>query len=196
MEPPTASGRAAARGFTYMSLLFFIAVLGIGLAATAISWQTARQRDRERELLRIGAEFQEAIALYYKRSPGAIREFPKHLDDLVKDPRYPHTQRYLRRIYRDPTTGLARWGMVAAPGGGIMGVYSLSAEKPIKSGGFPGQGSDFDAAATYSDWKFVYQPPTLPAGPQSPAINPASTSGESMTPAFSPVSGITRSAPQ
>ena len=146
------------RGFTYLSLLVFVAVLGVGLAAVASSWTTERQRQKERELLDIGGEFRDAIALYYERTPGPIKQFPRELTDLLKDARYPNVQRYLRRIYRDPMTGDDRWGIVAAPGGGIMGVYSLSKERPLKNENFGQQDANFNAAATYSDWKFVYQP--------------------------------------
>ncbi len=142
-----------------MSLLFFIAVLGVGLTATAVSWQTSRQREKERELLFIGVEFRDAIALYYHRSPGIVKEFPRDLNDLLKDQRYPNIQRYLRRVYRDPMTGLPQWGTVPAPGGGIMGVYSLSPDAPRKKAGFFGLQNGFAEAGSYSDWKFVYDPP-------------------------------------
>ena len=44
--------------------------------------------------------------------------------------------RHLRRLYRDPITGQDEWGLVEAPGGGVMGVYSRSEDEPIKSGNF------------------------------------------------------------
>ena len=159
MEHRFMIGKRRQRGFTYMSLLFLIAVLGVGLAATAVSWQTARQREKERELIFIGIEFRDAIALYYHRSPGVVKEFPRDLNDLLKDQRYPNIQRYLRRIYRDPMTGLARWGTVPAPGGGIMGIYSLSKDVPRKRAGFTEMQKAFGEAGSYADWKFVYEPP-------------------------------------
>ncbi len=172
------TGKGLPRGFTYLSLLFFVAVLSVGLATVAVSWQTARQREKEAELLFAGAAFREAIALYYNRSPGGIQEFPKRLDDLLQDPRYPDARRYLRRIYRDPMNADAKWGTIAAPDGGIMGVHSLSTGKPIKTSGAGAQGPDFDAAATYADWKFVYLPAALPAqattaGNAAPSFNPS-----------------------
>jgi type II secretory pathway pseudopilin PulG len=144
------------RGFTYITVLFFLAVIGIGLGATAVSWQTAMQRQKERELLFIGAQFEQAIALYYHRSPGEAKEYPQRLADLVKDDRYPTVERYLRRVYRDPITGNAEWGLVAAPEGGIMGVYSLSKERPIRTLGSDASGSG--GAPTYQDWKFIMRP--------------------------------------
>ena len=170
MEHHIAKCKAVQYGFTYLSLLFFVAVLGVGLAATAVSWQSARQREKERELLFIGSEFRDAIALYYNRSPGAIKEFPRDLNDLIKDSRYPNIQRYLRRIYRDPMTGKVQWGMVAAPGGGIMGVYSLSKDVPIKKTGFIERQKGFSDANGYADWKFVYEPPMLPELPATPGM--------------------------
>jgi type II secretory pathway pseudopilin PulG len=152
------NGRAAEGGFTYLSLLFFVAVLGVGLAATAVSWHTARQREKERELLHVGSEFRDAIGLYYHRSPGAVKEYPRDLADLLNDKRYPTLQRYLRRIYRDPVTGGAEWGLVLAPGGGVMGVYSLSKDVPIRKIDFAEIEKSFVNAASYADWKFVYEP--------------------------------------
>lgn len=154
MERRTPTGSPQG-GFSYLSVLFFIAVLGIGLAATAISWQTAAQREKERELMFVGAQFQEAIGLYYHRSPGEAKEFPKKLADLLKDARFPTVERYLRRVYRDPITGNGDWGLVPAPDGGIMGVYSLSTDQPIRTVGME---AEEGAAVTYRDWKFTVKP--------------------------------------
>ena len=43
--------RTAHRGFTYIGLLIFIALLGIGLAMTGQIWHTSVQREKEAELL-------------------------------------------------------------------------------------------------------------------------------------------------
>ena len=168
MDRHTVTGRIGQQGFTYLSLLFFVAVLGVGLAATAVSWRYAQQSEKERELLFVGEEFREAIALYYHRSPGVIKQYPRDLTDLVRDPRYPNTQRYLRRIYRDPMRNEPSWGTVMSPEGGVMGVYSLLQEEPLKKQGFKEIQSGFDNAGSYSDWRFVYTPVTLPM----PALAP------------------------
>ena len=187
MEPHTRTGDARPRGFTYLSLLFFVAVMGVGLAAAAVSWQTARQREKEAELLFAGTALREAIALYYNGTPGRLQEFPKQLRDLLEDPRYPYPRRYLRRIYRDPITGEAEWGTITAPDGGIMGVHSRSGGKPMKTAGSIANGPDFETAATYADWKFVYLPDAVPVqatgAPAFPAVD------QNALPAFSP-SGV------
>src|SRR3972149_571381 len=84
-------------------------------------------------------------------------------------------QRYLRKIYRDPITGKVQWGLVEAPGGGIMGVYSLSRDAPIKKAGFAEQQEGFGEAGDYADWKFVYQPPPPVIGAASPLLIASST---------------------
>lgn len=192
MGPHTGTGNGLPRGFTYLSLLFFVAVLSVGLAAVAISWQTARQREKEAELLFAGAAFREAIALYYNRSPGGLQEFPKRLGDLLKDPRYPDTRRYLRRIYRDPMNADAQWGTIAAPDGGIMGVHSLATGKPIKTYGSAAQGPDFDAASTYADWKFVYLPTVLSLQATTPAGNVAPSFDATIVPPSLEVPGMSQ----
>jgi len=139
-----------------MSLLVFVAVLGVALAATAISWQTAVRREKELDLMFAGNQIRQAIALYYHRSPGDVKEFPKRLQDLLKDPRFPTVERHLRRLYRDPLTGRSEWGLVASPDGGIMGVFSLAPGTPIRTVDFGP--AEPDRPASYRDWKFVVNP--------------------------------------
>lgn len=136
-------------GITYLAVLFFVAASGAILAATSIIWSHERQRQKEEELLWIGNQFRQAIALYYYRTPGTLKRYPEKLQDLLEDRRYLTTQRYLRHIYRDPITGKAAWGLVAAPSGGFMGVHSLSESSPIKRS---------YVANSYKDWKFIFEP--------------------------------------
>ena len=151
------------RGFTYLGLLIIIAVMGAGLAAFGELFSHAAQREKERELIFIGNQFRGAIASYYNKSPGA-KVYPKKLEDLLEDKRFPMPQHHLRRVYSDPMTGKAEWGMVEAPGGGFMGVYSLSEETPIKSGNFTVADQAFEGAEHYTKWIFAYSPPGLSAG--------------------------------
>ena len=116
------------------------------------------QRAREAELIFVGNEFRRAIALFYYRTPGPAHEHPGSLDELLEDPRYPGTQRYLRRIYRDPVTGKAEWGLIMGPGGRIMGVHSLSDRQPIKSGNFSAVNREFADKSSYREWQFRFVP--------------------------------------
>src|SRR5581483_4495323 len=165
--------RPVPAGFTYLGLLFFVALIGIALAATGVVWHTESKRQRERELLFVGDQFRRAIGNYYERSPGGANSFPQSLDDLLLDSRYPNTQRYLRRVYADPMTGKTQWGLVKGPGDGIVGVYSLSEDKPLKTAGFKDVDADFEGKEKYSDWKFTYAPaaaaPPAAGTPGAPA---------------------------
>lgn len=151
-------------GFTYLGLLFAVALAGIVLATTGVLWSTERQREKERELLAIGEEFRRAIGNYYERSPGTVKRYPAKLEDLTKDNRFLGMRRHLRQVYRDPVTGNADWALIPAPEGGIMGVHSLSTVEPIKQGNFPPRFAEFEGKRSYADWRFVYryQPPGAP----------------------------------
>lgn len=169
------------RGFTYLGVLLLVAIMGAVLAATVTVWHTLAQRDKERELLYIGHEFRAAIGLYYERTPGAAKQFPKKLEDLLEDKRQTTLARYLRKRYIDPLTASKEWGRVAGPGDTIMGVYSLSHAVPIKSGNFEEADKDFEGASSYQDWKFIYKPKPS-AAPLTPAV-PAPAAAVAPSPA-------------
>lgn len=152
-------------GFTYLGLLFVVAVMGILMALAAQVWQTTVQREKERELLFVGNQIRVAIKNYYNSTPGEDKQFPQQLADLLLDPRAPGTLRHLRKLYRDPMTGKPEWGLVMAEEGGIQGVYTLSNLAPIKQAGFDQENADFEKKLRYSEWKFLYLPePSEPAG--------------------------------
>lgn len=164
-----------ARGFTYMTALFIVAVIAAGLALTGQVWQTSAAREKEAELLFVGNQYRKAIAQYYLNGPQ--RQYPRSLEDLLKDPRQPGTVRYLRKLYPDPITE-KEFVLVKAPDGGILGVQSESEAAPIKSANFKLRDRTFEGAQKYSDWKFIFQPATAkPAAPSTagkPAAQPQS----------------------
>jgi type II secretory pathway pseudopilin PulG len=145
-----------------------IVVMGIGLAAMGPISHTLQLREKERELLFVGDQFRRAIAAYYEQTPGGLKQYPKKLEELLRDNRYPNVQRYLRKIYIDPLTAKAQWGLVELPGIGITGVYSLSELPPIKTVNFPALYKSFQTAKKYSDWKFVYVPGQIASPPGVP----------------------------
>jgi type II secretory pathway pseudopilin PulG len=148
----------AQRGFTYLGLMVIIMVMGMGLAAFGTIYSQTAQRDKEAELLFVGEQFRAAIESYYLKSPGA-RAYPKKLEDLVEDKRFPMPMRHLRRIYPDPITASKDWGLVEMPNnGGIMGVFSKSEEKPIKQANFGVKQAAFEDAESYTKWTFTYSP--------------------------------------
>jgi hypothetical protein len=110
---------------------------------------------------------------------GGARQYPRSLEDLLRDRRYPVVRRYLRRVYRDPMTGATDWVIVRAPDGGIAGVHSRSREPTFKKKCFRPEHAAFENAATHADWKFIYAAGR--AGTASDAAKHAA-SGESKSP--------------
>ena len=158
-------GRRCQRGFTYLGFLIAVAVMGAGLAVYGELASHEAQREKEAELIFRGEQYRDAIASYYKKE----QRYPKTLEDLLEDKRYPMPVRHLRRLYRDPITGEADWGVVEAPEGGVMGVFSRSEEAPIKTGNFSVKNQEFSDTQHYADWKFIHSPPGLVPGVEKSA---------------------------
>ena len=158
------------RGAALVVVLVIVVILGLSLGIVGSTWRTITQRAKEEELLFRGNQYRQAIGRYYKRaSGGAQAEFPKSLQDLLKDPRSLQTVRHIRKLYKDPMTGedwiLIRQegtvnGTVATGGGtaGIIGVRSSSELEPFKKAGFSEDEERFKDKEKYSQWEFVYQP--------------------------------------
>jgi type II secretory pathway pseudopilin PulG len=175
----------AQRGFTYLTVLFILAILMGGLALIGEVWENSAKREREAELLFIGNQYRRAIGLYYENTKGNIKRYPRTLEDLLKDSRDASTQRYLRRLYPDPMTGKAEWGLVKAGDGGIGGVHSLSEDAPLKTGGFKVRDADLEGKAKYSDWRFNYKPaaPAAATGAPKPAAGQPAAAAQPAAPA-------------
>jgi type II secretory pathway pseudopilin PulG len=145
------------RGFTFLIALFMVATLAMVTLRALEKTATNDRRAKEVELLFVGQAYQRAIMTYYQNSPGTAKAYPPDLRSLLQDNRTTTLQRPLRKLYLDPMTASPNWGIVQAPGGGIMGVYSLSMQQPIKVNGFPPMLSNFIGAKSYQTWQFVYQ---------------------------------------
>jgi type II secretory pathway pseudopilin PulG len=128
-----------------------IAAMGLALTVVSEVWQVAQQRDKEEQLLFAGDQMRRAIGRYFA-SNGS---YPLQLEDLLKDPRFPGVRRFLRRVYRDPITGSAEWGLVKLQGDAISGVFSLSEQEPLKKAGFSLADQSFEGKMKYSEWLFV-----------------------------------------
>ena len=153
------------KGFTYLTVLFVVAMMAGGLALAGEVWHTSAMREKEADLLHVGNEYRKAIERYYVSGP---KQYPKSLADLVKDPRQPGTVRHLRRLYPDPITGKDEWGLVKSNDGGIAGVYSTSEAAPLKTGGFAVRDASFEGKTKYADWQFVYAAAPASAAPRPP----------------------------
>jgi len=205
------SGRPPRRegGFTYLGLIILVTVIGLVGAATLKVDALLRRAAAEEELLEIGAAFGEALRTYAEATPKGQPQQPPTLQELLKDPRFPGVRRHLRKIFVDPLTGKAEWGIVwANPGDrrGVLAVYSLSKAKPLKVANFDKRFSGFENKKQVSDWKFVATgqalmqgqvlaqgKPQMPGQPSLFQEAPAGTPPEQ--PSLFPGRGATQSAP-
>jgi type II secretory pathway pseudopilin PulG len=192
-------------GFTYVGMIVFVTIIGLVGAATLKVGALLARAEAEHELLEIGAAFSDALASYAQATPPGQPQQPPSLEALLRDPRFPNPRRHLRRIFVDPITGRAEWGLVrAAEGAPIMGVYSLSQAQPLKIANFDQRFVNFERKQHLSDWKFVATSqglatpapgvpantvppaaplfPPAPGAPQVPPVPPASPASEPANP--------------
>jgi type II secretory pathway pseudopilin PulG len=141
-------------GVTLLGLLILVAILGVVAAAATNVGAIVQRRQAEQELLWVGNAYRDALVRYYNAPSAVASRYPRTLTDLLRDPRQPTPQRYLRQLYADPITGKNDWVLVAAPDGGIACLHSSSTAKPIKIGQFPAALVSFRDAKTYADWLF------------------------------------------
>ena len=148
----SAPGRAA--GFFLLGTVLLAFVLAGVLAAAARAWEANAQRERERELLWIGKQFRRALQAYAAATPPGTEPAPRGLEELLRDARYQPPRRHLRKLFVDPMTGRAEWGLERSASGGIEGVHSLSHRRPMKPDGLWPEEHAFAAATRYSEWVF------------------------------------------
>ncbi len=121
-------------GYSYLAVLFLVALTAAGLAALGQAWQTAAQREKERELAFRGGEIARAIAAYAQATPNPPPQYPRRLEDLLSDERSFKPRHHLRRLYVDPFTGLPDWELVPEPGqpGAFSAVRSRSEQALLR----------------------------------------------------------------
>jgi type II secretory pathway pseudopilin PulG len=166
--------RSRQTGFSYIMVMAAVVIVGILAEAARVSTWRVMQSDREAELLFRGAAYRKAIESFYQSNG----QFPRELEDLVKDPRSA-SRRHLRALYPDPMGRGERkeWMLVRTIDGGISGVASVSTDEPMKQANFPKQFEKFALAKSYSEWIFEYVPvrtgaPTNLRPAQPPPVPP------------------------
>ena len=112
-------------GAAYLVVLFLIATIAISLSVVSQHDATIQLREKERDWLFIGQQYQQAIQSYYEKSPDGIKKFPISLEELLLDNRFLQPVRHLRKFYPDPLTG-GEWMIIRDEGNFIVGVYSAS----------------------------------------------------------------------
>jgi type II secretory pathway pseudopilin PulG len=187
-------GRQA--GFTYLGLIIFVTIIGLVGAATLKIGALLQRAAAEEELLDIGAAFSAALDSYAAATPQGASPYPPSLKELLKDPRVPGVRRHLRKIFVDPLTGKAEWGVVYLGDGttGVVAVHSLSTARPLKVANFDSRFAGLDNADTISAWRFKARDPALGQGPGQPP--PAPRPGARAAPAAQSVPpGLPAAAP-
>ena len=167
-------------GFTYLSLVILLAIMGlVGAAALKVDALLARAA-AEQELLEIGAAFSAALDSYAAATPQGKPTQPPTMQDLLKDNRLPPIRRHLRKVFVDPVSGKAEWGITyVGDKVGIIGIYSLSQAQPLKLANFDERFQNFENKTHYADWKFTAngqgalervtaKPGTTPVPPATP----------------------------
>lgn len=188
-------------GFTYLGLVILVTVIGLVGAATLKIDALLRRAAAEEELLAIGAAFGEALRTYAEATPKGQPAQPPTLKELLKDPRFPGVRRHLRKIFVDPMTGKAEWGIVwtnPSERRGVFAVYSLSTAKPLKIANFDARFAGFENKEHVSDWKFAATGMTVVPGPtfaRETAGQPLPNGAPAGQPSLFPAPGGTPSDP-
>jgi len=148
---------ARKNGFSYLALIYIIALLSLCAAATVQMGAIVQRRDAEDELIFVGLQYKKAIRAYFEAGPNGVAVAPRRLEDLLHDTRYPGTKRHIRKLYADPLTGKMDWCLIRTDdGNGILGVYSPSHNTPIRMDHFPDEVFYFKGKKNYAQWVFVY----------------------------------------
>ncbi len=149
-------------GFTYLLLLWWVALSGVMLMALGESWMAQAQRDREAELVHRAEQIQRAIEAYASTPVNeGVSRLPTKLEELLEDRRTGELRRHLRQLWRDPITRGGNWGLVRDANNGITGVHSLSRQKPLRAP---------SGVERYDEWRFVIG--QTPAPPSQPPPQP------------------------
>ena len=144
-------------------MLVVVALISIGLAVAGPLWSQRVRRDHERDLLRVGALYAQALADYRDQSPGSDKRYPMTLAQLLNDDRSIRATRYLRRLYPDPVAPASEWGLIRDDHGAIQGVFSQNNDAPIAEGPLVVGALTLPPAARYGDWHFIAPPATASA---------------------------------
>jgi len=128
--------RGGDAGYNMVVLMVLVTVLHVLVAAALPAWSGAIQREKEEELIFRGLQYAEAIRVFQAR----FGRPPARLEELVEvEPRS------IRRLWEDPLTGEARWGLIFAGAGvPIPGQGQDQGEGQEEDGDGEGRGGGFD----------------------------------------------------
>ena len=93
--------RSSEEGYILIWVIFLLAIFTISLSVAVPAISKEIERDRERETMARGKQYQRAIQLYYKK----FHAYPPNVNALVNT----NQIRFLRKKYIDPMTGKDDW---------------------------------------------------------------------------------------
>ena len=185
--------RPSEEGYVLLAVIFMLALLMISLSVALPKIAKEIQRDREVETMQRGKQYARAVKMYYKK----FQRYPPNVDALVKT----NEIRFLRKKYKDPTTGKEEWkpimfGQNKTPtamgffGQPIAGT-TMGGVGPGGGNGIPGASSiigatDPSAATIPTD---ANNPTAAPTDPTNPTGGSTLTGGSSLTGGTSPTGG-------
>lgn len=147
------------RGLVLIALLLMLILVGVGALAAGEVWATSRKREREVQLLWVGEQYRRAIESYWKFTPGGRKVLPSSISQLLDDDRFPMPIHHLRKAYRDPMAEDVDFDLIVI-NNALVGVHSTSKDAPMKHAHFPTRYQQFANAGDYSQWQFIFLPPT------------------------------------
>ncbi len=132
------------RGFSYLMVLWWVAISSVVLAALGQQWMIESRRQRDIELVFRGDQIRQALDSFYDHAPtGQAKRLPMTWQELLHDTRQPEPVRHLRQLWPDPVTG-GSWGVIRE-GPFIKGVFSTSKGRPLRAP---------EGVGTYDAWRF------------------------------------------
>jgi len=84
-------------GYVLITLMLFVALLGIAALGRITQAEFQSKRDREEELVHRGVQYARAVRLFFKKTG----RYPTRIEELENT----NNQRFLRKRYKDPITG-------------------------------------------------------------------------------------------
>ena len=123
--------RPTQTGFTYLWLLFVLAIGAAGTAAMGELWTVQSQRSKERELAFRGAAIVAALESYRAASPAGAYCAPQRIEELLEDARTMPMRRHLRMPYRDPFSATGDWEWIRDSQQRLVGVISHPPAQPL-----------------------------------------------------------------
>ena len=116
--------QTAQGGFTYLWLLFVLAISAAGTAAVGELWTVQVQRSKELDLAFRGQSIVAALESYRAASPAGTACAPLSWEELLQDQRSTVTLRHLRKPYANPFAANGEWELLKDAQGRMLGVKS------------------------------------------------------------------------